>query len=113
MKKTISVDVCDICEEQIGEGRKRKCDLCGKEFCEDCGDIIFDDDNQAVSIMRIKICSSCFDDERNSEVIEDEISKFFKQKDVKEVLKSLREKLKVYLKNIIMLRNLGEKQDGR
>ena len=39
--KTVEVKVCDICgnREDVNDEVVRKCKMCGKDFCSECGEI--------------------------------------------------------------------------
>lgn len=108
MKKQVTLTICDICEEQLEKNEKSKiCNLCGKEVCENCHQELFDEEELSHS-LNLVVCEKCFDE--NSDVA-DEVIKFFRKKEVKAKFKLMREDLKEYLKQVIMLRNLGDKND--
>ena len=107
MKKQVTLIVCDICEEQLEKNEKSKiCSLCGKEVCENCHQELFDEEQLSHS-LNLVVCENCFDDEDND--VADEVFKFFKKKEIKLKFKLMREELKEYLKKIVMLNNLGDK----
>jgi len=109
MKKQITIHVCDICKENEEDTNEdlRICEICGKEVCHECLTEfeLLNDDKMGFPMM--DICVECLDDEK----AENELKRFFKQKEVIAQFKNMRSQLKEYLVKIAMLNSLKSKEN--
>ena len=59
IEKTIEVVKCDFCETTDDDDNIQKCDICGKDYCSDCG-TMFAPDNYHATVDNIHICKKCY-----------------------------------------------------
>lgn len=59
IEKTIEVVKCDFCETTDDDDNIQKCDICGKNFCSNCGTMFVPDDYYAAT-DNIHICRKCY-----------------------------------------------------
>ena len=59
IEKTIEVVKCDFCETTENDDDIQKCDICGRDYCSDCG-TMFAPDNYHATIENIHICKKCY-----------------------------------------------------
>ena len=99
MKKEIIV--CDICynkDDDISDfvEAKEKCELCGKDVCDDCySDLTIGDEDGDINILSLHCCDDCAE-ETNLNGKED-----------KKIVKEIREILLNHFKKKILTKNLN------
>lgn len=59
IEKIIEVIKCDFCETTEYDDNIQKCDICGRDYCSDCG-TMFAPDNYHETIENIHICKKCY-----------------------------------------------------
>ena len=59
IEETTYVVKCDFCETTDDDDNIQKCDICGKDYCSNCGTMFVPDDYNA-TIENIHICKKCY-----------------------------------------------------
>jgi len=93
MKKEVAI--CDICGKMIAN---KKCSLCQKDMCEECGE------ENVIGTISLFLCKTC---SRKVERVID-YKKFWNEFNKNE---NMEEKILEYINRNLMLKNLGDEED--